>query len=269
MPRTALPVVIGRAGPSGARRVVLSGHLDVVPAGDPGTWTVDPWAAEGYHGASGTGQGGCRVTSPGGGRGGGGAPGAPAIFPDRSAGRFPDGRDTDSNCNDFYAQAATTTAVESAIGATSVKVASVNDFSVGQTIVVDAGAASETGSIASIGTPGGSTMGTPSAAGATAISVTSLAGFSNGQTITIDSGGNIETAVIASTAGGGRGGGGGAAPATITVTAPLKLAHGIGAQVSGSGITLTTPLAKQHAAGVRVASAIPTPGAPNQYTKRQ
>ena len=44
MPRTSLPVVIGRAGRPGGRRVVLSGHLDVVPPGDPATWTVDPWA---------------------------------------------------------------------------------------------------------------------------------------------------------------------------------------------------------------------------------
>jgi acetylornithine deacetylase len=46
MPRTSLPIVIGRAGRPGGRRLILSGHLDVVPAGDPATWTVDPWAAE-------------------------------------------------------------------------------------------------------------------------------------------------------------------------------------------------------------------------------
>jgi acetylornithine deacetylase len=47
MARTSLPVVVGRAGgqPSG-RRLILSGHLDVVPPGDPATWTTDPWAAE-------------------------------------------------------------------------------------------------------------------------------------------------------------------------------------------------------------------------------
>jgi acetylornithine deacetylase len=44
MPRTALPVVLGRAGHPGGRRVVLSGHLDVVPPGDPATWTDDPWS---------------------------------------------------------------------------------------------------------------------------------------------------------------------------------------------------------------------------------
>ncbi len=46
MPRTSLPVVIGRVGRRGGRRVILSGHLDVVPPGDPATWTGDPWSAE-------------------------------------------------------------------------------------------------------------------------------------------------------------------------------------------------------------------------------
>lgn len=46
MPRTSLPLAIGRAGRGGGRRVVLSGHLDVVPPGDPSTWSADPWGAE-------------------------------------------------------------------------------------------------------------------------------------------------------------------------------------------------------------------------------
>jgi acetylornithine deacetylase len=51
MPRSSLPVVTGRLGPRGgaspeARRLLLVGHVDVVPPGDPRTWTVDPWAAE-------------------------------------------------------------------------------------------------------------------------------------------------------------------------------------------------------------------------------
>lgn len=43
MPRTSLPIVVGRLG--GARpgpRVLLVGHVDVVPPGDPATWTDDP-----------------------------------------------------------------------------------------------------------------------------------------------------------------------------------------------------------------------------------
>lgn len=46
MDRATLPVVIARAGRPGGRRVILSGHLDVVPPGDPATWTVDPWGGE-------------------------------------------------------------------------------------------------------------------------------------------------------------------------------------------------------------------------------
>lgn len=46
MPRTELPVVIGRLGRPGGRRLLLVGHTDVVPVGDPGTWSVDPWGAE-------------------------------------------------------------------------------------------------------------------------------------------------------------------------------------------------------------------------------
>jgi hypothetical protein len=48
---------------------------------------VDPWAAEGYQGGTGS---GCVVASPGTGAGTG-----------RSASRFPDGKDTDRNCGDF------------------------------------------------------------------------------------------------------------------------------------------------------------------------
>jgi hypothetical protein len=71
---------------------------------------VDPWVAEGYHGTSGAGESGCRVTMPAVGRGGGrgAAPAGPT--PNRSAGRFPDGADTDSNCSDFLLPPAPTTA---------------------------------------------------------------------------------------------------------------------------------------------------------------
>jgi acetylornithine deacetylase len=46
MPRTSLPVVTGRLGRAGGRRILLVGHVDVVPPGDPATWSVDPWSAE-------------------------------------------------------------------------------------------------------------------------------------------------------------------------------------------------------------------------------
>jgi hypothetical protein len=224
---------------------------------------VDPWAGEGYHGVSGAGQSGCRVPTPGGGRGGAAA--APAAsLPDRSAGRFPDGRDTDSNCNDFLLQSATVIAVDAGAGATNIKVAGVADFTGGQAIVIDAGANQESATIGAVGTAGATTVATATAAGATVIQVASPSGFANGQTVNIDTGATAETAVVAATAGGGRGG----APITVTVSAPLKFVHAAGAQVAGTGLTLSAPLTKAHATGARVISAAPTPGAPNQYARK-
>jgi acetylornithine deacetylase len=46
MPRERLPIVLGRMGEGGGRRLVLVGHVDVVPIGDRATWSHDPWAAE-------------------------------------------------------------------------------------------------------------------------------------------------------------------------------------------------------------------------------
>jgi len=46
MPRDRLPIVFGRLGKPGGRRIVLVGHVDVVPEGDLATWSHDPWAAE-------------------------------------------------------------------------------------------------------------------------------------------------------------------------------------------------------------------------------
>jgi acetylornithine deacetylase len=45
MPRDALPIVLGRLGKPGGRRIVLVGHVDVVPVGDLSTWSEDPWSA--------------------------------------------------------------------------------------------------------------------------------------------------------------------------------------------------------------------------------
>jgi hypothetical protein len=246
---------------------------------------VDPWAAEGYQGTS-PGNG-CSAPAAGGGRGGFGGRGGPAVVTaPRSAGRFPDGTDTDNNRNDFLLQTATTLLADSAAGANNIKVASVADFGAGQTITIDTGANRETAVIATVGTPGATTVGTATEVGATVIPVASAAGFSAGQTITIDSGTNRETAVVASVSGGGRGGFGGGrggpgggrggpgggrggpGGTTITVAAPLTFAHAVGAQVSGSGITLTAALTKAHDSGAQVGSSGPTPGAPNQYSKR-
>ena len=234
---------------------------------------VDPWAAEGFQGGAGT--SGCSVPTPTGGRGGRGGRGGPAgPAPSVSVGRYPDGEDTGSNCRDFQTQTGLTLAADSLAGANNIKVASVAGFTAGQTIPIDTGANRETAVIATVGTPGATTVGAATEVGATAIPVASPVGFSAGQSITIGSGSSLETAVVASITGGGRGGRGGfgggrggpggAGGPSITVATPLTLAHAAGAPVSGSGITLTAALTKAHATGARLGDGGPTPGAPNQ-----
>ena len=221
---------------------------------------VDPWAGEGYHGVSGSEKSGCHAPAPGTARGFGPFS-ATAEGTNTSAGRFPDGADTDSNCNDFLTQPAATLSAASAAGSTNIKVGSVEGFDAGQKIMVDTGANLETAVISTVGTAGATTVGSATAAGATVIHVPNALGFSDGQTITIDSGADSETAVITSIR---RFGG-----TAITVAAPLTHAHAAGAQVSGSGITVFAPLTRAHASGAPVTDNVPTPGAPNHYSRKQ
>jgi hypothetical protein len=209
---------------------------------------------------SGSAQSGCFAPAPGAAR----SFGPQTTISDvtnRSAGRFPDGFDTDGNCNDFLTQPATNLLAASAAGATNIKVGSVADFAAGQTIKVDSGASRETAVIATVGTAGATVSATRTTAGVTVIPVAGLMGFSPGQAIEIDTGANHETAVVAST--NYRGG------AAITVNTPLTVAHAAGVEVSGTGITITAPLAQAHASGAPVISTLPTPGAPNQYLSRR
>ena len=214
---------------------------------------VDPWAAKGYQAKAGLDQSGCRVAVPGSAEGFG--PEAEAGATNSSAGRFPDGADTDSN--DFLQQAATTLRTASAAGATNIKVASVAGFAVGRTITIDTGANTETSAIATMGTAGATALGAATDAGAIVIRVEDVIGFSEGQTITIDRDANAETAVIAAVNWWGG--------ATITFAAPLSHAHATGAQVFGSGITLTNALIRTHFSGSQVSDNLPTPSAPNRY----
>ena len=217
---------------------------------------IDPWAAQGYQAASGLDQGGCYVP---------GSVGDFGMFAaagsiNTSAGRFPDGVDTDSNCKDFLWQAASTLSMPSAAGATSIKVASVAGFEAGQTVMIDTAANLETAVIATVGTAGATGVRAATAAGASVIPVSSAAGFSPGQTITIGSGADYETTVVVSTTR--------FPAAAITVAAPLTVAHAAGAQVSGTGITLNAALTRAHAIGAQVKDDVPTPGAPNWYHRR-
>jgi len=233
---------------------------------------VDPWAAEGYQATSGAGASGCYVPSPSMNRGFRMGPSTPASQPDRSAGRYPDGSDTDFNCRDFLLQNSITLLAPATAGSNNIKVASMADLSTGQKIIIGKGTNSETAVISAVGTPGGTTMGTSANAGKKVILVASTEGFNAGQSITIGSGRNLENVVIAAVAPARRrfGGAPGNMPAdTFKVTTSLKYNHPAGSPVSGSGITLADPLTMAHEAGTQLASSLPTPGEPNQYIRKQ
>ncbi len=231
---------------------------------------VDPWAAEGYQAASGAGESGCYVPSPAMFRGFRMTPVASTTQPDRSAGRYPDGTDNDSNCRDFMIQNTITLAARAAAGTNNIKVSSVAGFSNGQKIIIGSGTNCETAVIGTIGTSGATTVSTATDAGRKVIPVATVAGFNPGQTITIDQGANTETAVIAAVGAARRRFGSQATTQTdsITVTTPLQFAHATGVQVSGSGITLATPLTRIHENGTQAAGNLPTPGEPNQYFRK-
>lgn len=176
-----------------------------------------------------------------------------------SAGRYPDGADTDSNCRDFHVPSFTTLAVASDSGAKNLKVARVEGFSAGQTILIDSGGKVETATIATVGTPGATTTESATAAGAMLIPVAHPFIFRPGETIVIGEGAEQEMTVVA--AGITRG-----APG-IPVELPLKFAHAAGTEVAGSGITLTSALKQPHADGSQITDSLPTPGAPNKYAR--
>jgi len=216
-------------------------------------------------------QGGCMVVVPGSGFSGQGMALRSTSMVNRSLGRFPDGNDTDSNCDDFLLQDEATLLLPATAGSNNIKVGSVTDLKAGQRVFIGSGSDIESMVIEAIGTSGGTTVISDVNAGATAIPVAGIEGFSEGQTITVGSGTNIETAVVASvTSARGRPGVQGAVPAqSVTVTSPLTKSHVAGALVTGSGITLASPLKLNHDRGSQVASNVPTPGKTNQYAREQ
>ena len=152
---------------------------------------VDPWAAEGYQAISGPGQSGCFVTvlGPAGGLG----PIGPAAVSNASAGRYPDGHDTGSNCADFLRARPTLPLLPPPARQYQ---GCWRRWLQRRTNHPDrSGANLETAEIATVGTPGATTIGTAIAAGATQIPLAGMAFFGPGQTVSIGSGADHEIAV--------------------------------------------------------------------------
>ncbi|HEX2920535.1 MAG TPA: arabinofuranosidase catalytic domain-containing protein [Bacteroidales bacterium] len=215
------------------------------------------------------GQAGCIVVVPGTGRSMGPMALANNIV-NRSIGRYPDGNDNDSNCSDFLIQPNTTLALTAERGSNKINATSVTGLTQGQKIILGSGPDAETALIAEVGTSGGTLTGAPVTGGATMLLVRGTEGFSAGQTITIDSKNRTETAVISSVANARRrfmGGNNNIPLDTIKLSTPLKSGYIAGSKVAGSGITLKEALKKTHNSGTQMAGGVPTPGAPNEYSR--
>jgi hypothetical protein len=227
---------------------------------------ADPWSAEGYQAASGAGESGNSVTTPFAMRGFRPSTGNQ---PNRSAGRFPDGFDTDNNSRDFILQNPVSILGSVAAGSGNIKVSAASDLSIGQKIIIDAGTSkSESAVVAIVGTPGGTTLNAATKSGLKVIPVAGLEGFTAGQTITIDCDADVEAAVVASLMPARRRPGSNGPADSLRLAMPLTRDHVAGAQVSGSGITLVSPLTKAHDNGAIVTGNLPTPGEPNLYTRK-
>ena len=220
---------------------------------------VDPWLSEGYQADSGANAPGNFVPTPSAARRFGAVPGAVASM---SAGRYPDGADLDDNKNDFRVQQTFSLAAAAEAGANNVKLLSVQGIKPGSSLVFGRGADAAVLEVAEVGSPGATVLSAPAGPGARSVTVLSAQGFMPGQVVFV----GAEQAEVAEVIipRGRR-----LPPAEmlqkLVLKTPLRQSHKAADPVCGTGVTLKAPLKAAAAPGAPVASAQPTPGAPNQY----
>ncbi len=223
---------------------------------------VDPWLAVGYQADSGANAPGNFVPTPAAGRGRGFGPVMPAVTPSTSAGRFPDGADRDDNKNDFQVQRTFNVSLPVGAGADNIKMMNLQGIRPGASLVIGKGADAQTVQVAEVGSAGATVLSAPAGPGARTIAVATAQGFVPGQDVLVGD----EKAVVAEVIipRGWR-----LPPAEqqnrLVLKTPLRKAHKADDPVSGTGVTLSAPLKAAFAPGAPVASAVPTPGAANQY----
>jgi hypothetical protein len=244
-----------------------AGHVvDSLNYGD----VVDPWASGGFGGAAGK-AATCHADTPGipaarsWDRPLAGIPfsGGVAEFDatQGSTGRYPDGQDSDRDCDDFVTAASIRTGGAVA-GATRIDVATTGRLVPGQTVVLDAGADAETLTVATVGSQGITRTSAAAEKGATVVRVDDPHPFAVGQALIVGRGADEETGVVAAVDTAWRAG-------KLTLAAPLAHAHDAGATVAGTGIAFTGPLAKSHPVGTVMTATgdLATPGAPNRHVR--
>ena len=221
---------------------------------------VDPWLAEGFQGQSGLEEPGNFVRTPASNQRA--AIGVTPQTPNLSAGRYPDGHDTDENENDFHVQRVISLSAPLKAGETNIKVSSTSNIRIGQRLFI--GPDHEEVIAANIGTPGYAPLAEKVAAGAKQVAVNGVQGLSVGQTVFVGS----EKAVIAEIHAVRRNRGPvPAAPQNdiVVLQAPLKSSHDVPEALAGTGITVSSPIRANYASGTQVIDNVPTPGAPNRF----
>lgn len=242
--------------PNAGNMVLRDGSGHVVDSLNYGA-NVDPWAGEGFQKVSGFEKFGCFVPAPG-----GGIHWEPVanVIADNSAGRYPDGADADSSCEDFKVATTTLMVSPSLAGAISVYAKKTEDFKVGQTLLIGANGDRESVTIATVGSPGATVLTASLAKGDSSIRVGEARDFAAGQVIVLDTGIVREEAIVSDVHRWER---------RIDLTTPLKSPHASGVSVTGTGLTLTSPLARPHDTGTPVTTDLSTPGKPNTYASGQ
>ena len=145
----------------------------------------------------------------------------------------------------------TALAAPTSAGDTNIKVESTGGMAVGAKLTIDPDGTRETVTVTSVGSGPSTfapTLVVAANPGDTNIKVNFTFGVAAGDVMRIDTGANVEFATIQSVGSSGAGGTG------VTFTAPLKLAHAVGAAALdlGSGVTVTPALTSAHAFGVPV-----------------
>ena len=220
---------------------------------------VDPWLSEGYQADSGANEPGNFAPTPSAGRRGGFGP---VVVPSTSTGRFPDGADADDNKKDFQVQRTLNMSLPVAAGADNIKLANVQWIRPGASLVIGNGADAQTVQVTEVGSAGATVLSAAAGPGTRTIAVGTAQGFIPGQEVLVgDEKAEVAEVIIPR--------GWRLPPAQqqnkLVLKTPLRKAHKADDPVSGTGVSLSAPLKAAFAPGTPVATAHPTPGAPNRY----
>ncbi len=125
-------------------------------------------------------------------------------------------------------------------GSTTLRLASLANIAVGQSLSIDSGANQESATVAQVGDGGAALLAAAASAGDTNLKVDSVDGFTVGGTIWVGMGAAQESSVIAAVGTAGDSGTG------LSLTAPLANDHVVGEPTTGDIAALSAPLTKDH-----------------------